>query len=97
MVQVKFSIDTAFRRFARGSKVTIIDEAESTPGDSRQITEFREKELPKLEEWLRTYDGEVTDAVSHVHRLGNFRLAAVAGDLVKGCAVMSYDYETEGA
>lgn len=97
MVQVKFSIDTASRRFARGSEVTIIDEAESTPGDSRQITEFREKGLPKLEEWLRTYGGEVTDAVNHVHGLGNFRLAAVAVDLVKGYAVMSYDYETEGA
>lgn len=97
MVQVKFSIDTASRGFAQGSKVTIVDEAESTPGDSRQITEFREKELPKLEEWLRTHDGAVTDAADHVHRLGNFRLVSVAGDLANGYAVVSYDYETEGA
>lgn len=97
MVQVKICVSTASRKFVPGSNLTIIDDSESTPGDSRQITEFRSKELLKLAEWLLTHEGPVTDVHDSVCKLGNFKLASVVGDLNKGYAVFSYDYETKGA
>jgi hypothetical protein len=97
MVQVKICVYTASRKFVPGSNLMIIDDSESTPGDSRQITEFRSKELPKLAEWLLTHEGPVPEVDDNVRKLGNFKLVSVGSDPKKGYAVFFYDYETKGA
>ena len=67
-------------KLARKTKVEVIDEAEGTPGSSRQITRFNQECKRKIEEMIDAQKNDSGVTLESILNASNFKLVGIRNE-----------------